>query len=127
MSEEVRIPIVEERAHISKRVVETERVRVRSIPVEEQVTLREFVKSETVEVTRVPVGREVAEAPMTRTEGDVTIIPVLEERLVIEKRLFLVEEVHLRRTERTEAIDLDTTLRRTRVDVERENLHQQES
>ena len=126
MSEEFRIPIIEEQAHIAKRLT-TERVRVRTSPVSEEVVVRDAVQSETVEVTRVPIGREVAETPLTRTEGDVTIIPVLEERLVVEKRLVLVEEVHVRRTTRTEQIELPTTLRRTRVDVERSALNPQET
>ena len=48
-------------------------------------------------VERVPVDQFVDEAPQVRTEGDVTIIPVLEERYVLEKRLVLVEELHIRR------------------------------
>ena len=124
MSDEVRIPIVKETAHVTKRVFETEHVRVQTTPVSEDVVVRDAVQQQQVEVTRVPVGREVTEAPLTRTEGDVTIIPVLEERLVIEKRLFLVEEIHVRRSTRIEPVELPTTLRRTRVDVERTALNQ---
>jgi stress response protein YsnF len=79
-----------------------------------------------VDVTRVPIGREVTEAPAVRTEGDVTIVPVFEERLVVEKRLFLVEELHVRRTVSVDPVELPTTLRRTRVEVERTELDQEE-
>ncbi len=44
----------------------------------------------------MPVGRVVDEAPAARAEGDTTIIPVVEERLVVVKQLFLVEEIHVR-------------------------------
>ena len=126
MPEQLHIPIVEEEAHVTKRAVETEHVRVRTFTAEEEVIVREELRREQVEVTRVPVDREVAEAPAIRTEGEVTIVPVLEERLVVEKRLFLVEELHLRRRVATEEVAVPTTLRRTQVDVERTEVDQQE-
>jgi len=120
MPDELRIPIIEEEARVVKRVTDIERVTVHIAAEEDQVFLRDELRHEQVEVVRVPVNREVAEAPPVRTEGDLTIVPVLEERLVVEKRLFLVEELHLRRTVVTESVELPTTLRRTRVDVERQ-------
>ena len=119
MPDELHIPIVEEEARIIKRVTDIEQVTVRVATDEEQVFVREELRSEQVVVTRVPIGREVAEAPLTRTEGDLTVIPVLEERLVVEKRLFLVEELHLRRTVAIDPVELPATLRRTHVEVER--------
>ena len=46
----------------------------------------------------MPIDRQVDVAPKIRIEGDLTIVPVLEEILVVEKRLILKEEVHIRRT-----------------------------
>ena len=126
MSDELIIPVVEEQIHVTKRVSDLERVRVTTTPVSEEVVVRDAVRQQHVEVARIPIGREVAEAPLTRTEGDTTIVPVLEERLVVEKKLFLVEEVHLRLQTRTETVEMPTTLRRTRVDVERTPINQQE-
>jgi stress response protein YsnF len=126
MSDDLTIPVVEEEATILKRPVETERVSVRTSSDEEQVLVRDEVRREHVAITRVPKDEEVAEAPAIRTEGDVTIVPVLEERLVVEKRLFLVEELHLRRAVEHQAVELTTTLRRTRVEIEREDLEHQE-
>ena len=126
MSDDLTIPIVEEEATILKRSVETERVSVRTSSDEEQVLVQDELRREHVEITRVPKDEEVAEAPAIRTEGDVTIVPVLEERLVVEKRLFLVEELHLRRSVAHQAVELPTTLRRTRVEIEREDLEHQE-
>ncbi|HYO80442.1 MAG TPA: DUF2382 domain-containing protein [Bryobacteraceae bacterium] len=51
--------------------------------------------TEEAEVKRVSVNRMVTEAPQTRIEGEVTIVPVVEEVLVIEKRLLLKEEIHI--------------------------------
>lgn len=126
MSNDRVIPIVEEQAHVTRRRAETERVSVRTSPVVEDVLIREMLTHEQVEVTRVAVDREVDAAPVIRTEGDVTIVPVFEERLVVEKRLFVVEELHLRRTVRSEQVELPTTLRRMHVEVTREDLNPQE-
>jgi stress response protein YsnF len=46
---------------------------------------------------RAAMGRMVETAPEIRTESDVTILPVVEEVLVVEKRLVLKEELHIRR------------------------------
>ena len=127
MSEELRIPIVQEEAHVFKRAVTTDRVTVRTGAEEHQVTLSEDLWRGHVAVARVPMEREVAEAPPVRTEGDVTVIPVVEERLVVEKRLFLVEEVHLTRGRELEHVEVPATLRRTRVDIERDTLPEQEN
>jgi uncharacterized protein (TIGR02271 family) len=117
--DELRVPVLQEEAHVAKRERDTERVQVRTSVSHRQVTLDETVEREEVEVRRVAVGREVSEAPAIREEGDLTIIPVLEERLVVEKRLFLIEEIHLVRHRTTEAVSIPTELRRTEVEIER--------
>ena len=58
-------------------------------------------------------------APQIRTEGDVTIVPVLEEVLVVEKRLVLKEELHIRRRIITETVEVPVTLHKQRAIVER--------
>ena len=126
MSEEYRIPIVQEEAHVFKRAVTTDRVTVRTGAEEHQVFIRDELVRGQVTVQRFAVEREVATAPPIRTEGEVTIIPVVEERLVVEKRLFLVEELHLTRETALERVEVPATLRRTRVDIERNELPQQE-
>lgn len=126
MPDNLYIPVLQEEAHVSKRALETERVSVRTFTEYEHVTVSDEVRRERVEVTRIPAGHVVSEAPGVRTEGDLTIVPVLEERLVVEKRLFLIEELHVRRTTTTEPIELPATLRRTRVEVERTEIDQQE-
>ena len=121
MSDDVIIPIVAEEARVFRQA-QTERVSVRTIPEEHEVVLRDMVQRENIEITRVPVDRQVADAPPVRVEGDVTIVSVIEERLVAEKRLFVVEEVHLRRRSSVEQVELPATLRRTRVEIEREDM-----
>jgi stress response protein YsnF len=115
------VPLVEEHVVIDKRRVETGRVRVRVVSDEETINLSNTVTDQTVEVTRVPVGREVTEVPAIRQEGDITIMPVLEEILVVEKRLMLVEEVHIRRVVSQTEVSTPVTLRRQRADIERQD------
>jgi stress response protein YsnF len=122
MSDQLRVPIVEEEAHLLKHKVAREHVSVRTSTEDNQVVVRDLLKREHIDVTRVPKDEEVAQAPAVRVEGDVTIVSVLEERLVVEKRLFLVEELHLRRTVQSDEIAVPTTLRRTRVEIERDDL-----
>lgn len=116
---EERVPLVEERLRVGTRVSETGRVRVRLTTEEIPEQIRGDVWREAVEVARVPVDREVQEAPEIRTDGELTIIPVLEERLVVERRLFLVEEIHLRRAVSVDKVEGTVLLRRQRADVER--------
>jgi stress response protein YsnF len=44
---------------------------------------------------------------------------VFEERLVVEKQLFLVEEVRIRRTTSVESVEVPVTLRKELATVER--------
>ena len=50
-----------------------------------------------VEIERVPIGRTIEVVPSISQEGDTTIIPVVEEIVVVERRLVLKEEVRIRR------------------------------
>jgi uncharacterized protein (TIGR02271 family) len=85
----------------------------------EERILKEMLSQETVEVERVPVNRVVDSIPQIRTKSDVTIVPVFEERLVVEKQLVLVEEVRIRRTASVENVEVPITLRKERATIER--------
>ncbi len=67
---------------------------------------------------RVPVGRVVQEAPQTRQEGDTLIVPVLEEVLVVEKRLVLKEELHIRKRSSERVEQQTVRLRSENVEIE---------
>lgn len=122
LGEEVVLPLIEETARIDKRAVETGRVRVSTRTETIEQVLRESLRSDQVEVTRVSLNRTLAEGealPQVRTENGVTIIPVLEEILVVEKRLVLKEEVHVRQTTSGEDVEVPVMLRRQHAEVER--------
>jgi stress response protein YsnF len=117
--ETVRVPLAEEEVRISKREVTTGTVQVRTeVDVREEVS-ETTLNEEVVEVTRVPFDRVVDDVPIVRTEGDLTIVPILEEVAVVVKRLVLKEEVHIRRRRRTKDVAIPVELRRERAVVER--------
>jgi len=113
------IPLIEEELVIGRKSVTTGKVRVstRTDLVEESASLD--LQQDSVEVTRVAIDRDIDEVPPVRTEGDVTIVPVVEEVLVVEKRLVLKEELHIRRQVTSERVDVPVTLRKQRAIVER--------
>jgi uncharacterized protein (TIGR02271 family) len=117
------IPLVEERLEVGKRRVESGRVRVRvAVDTREEIVPAELDRDE-VEVRRVPRNVAVSELPGVRLEGDTTIIPVVEEQLVVEKRLVLVEEIHVVRRTRTTVEEIPVALRSERAEIEREARH----
>jgi len=118
------VPLLEEHAEIVRSVVETGRVRVQLHTEFEPAQVQAELRSEAVSVERVAIGRTIPEGeapPMPREEegGAVLIVPVLEEVLVVEKRLVLREEIHLRRRTTSESVTEDLTLRRQTAEVER--------
>jgi stress response protein YsnF len=114
----VRIPLVEEDLTVGKKELVTGRVRVKTSTETVEQVAQVDLDEEHVEVFHVPVGIEVDTPPQVRVEGEVTIIPVLEEILVVEKRLFLREEVHIRRSVRSERVSIPVQLRKQTATVE---------
>ena len=120
MSEETKaVPLIEEVAQIEKRAVPTGKVTVRTISDTYAELVDVNLSEETVRVERVTIDREVAVVPTVRTEGNVTIIPVFEERLVVEKRLVLVEEIHVTKIRTVENVEIPVELRKQRAVVDR--------
>jgi uncharacterized protein (TIGR02271 family) len=117
--EETVIPVVEEEAHLEKRLVERNRTRITKQVHTEEETIETPLRQERVQVERVPVER-IIDSPLTsHYDGDTLVIPVMEEVLIIEKKLFLKEEVRVTKyvgeTEHQETV----TLRKEAVTVER--------
>ena len=110
---------IEEHVQVGTRVRETGRVVARTVTELREETVDAGGWRETVEVERVPVGRVVEAAEPARDEDGVTVVPVYEEVLVVQKQLVLREEVRLTtRRERVPGPER-VTLRRQRVEVDR--------
>ena len=113
------IPVFEEELSVAKRVVETARVRVSRVTHHHQQLVDELLQHEKVEVEHIPIDRPIEAMPSIRQEGDVTIIPVVEEVLKVERHLVLKEEVHIRRIKQTQRYQESVTLRRQEAQVSR--------
>jgi uncharacterized protein (TIGR02271 family) len=97
--ETVVVPVVAERLDVQKRKVEAGGVRIKKIVREREEIVDEPLIREEVQVKRVPINR-VVEGPIpVRHVGNTMIVSLLEEVLVVEKRLMLKEELHITKGE----------------------------
>src|SRR5688572_13767177 len=92
--DEVVVPVVEETAEISKRVVERGTVRLSKVVSEREEIIPASVLQDEIEIEHVARDQWLEKPAETRQEGDTLIVPVMEEVLVVEKRLKLREEIH---------------------------------
>lgn len=118
----LRVPVIAEQLAIGTRTVDTGRgVRVHKTVIEQPVTIDERLGRDEVEVRHVAVDRIVApdEAPANRYEGDTLIVPILEEVLVVERRVRIKEELHITRVRREEHYQEEVVLKAEQVRVER--------
>ena len=113
------IPVVQEEAHIDLVREQTGTVRVRKVIHQTALPIGAVGYREVVETSRVPVNRVVQEVRPPWHEGDVLVIPVYEERQVIE--LVLLEEIHVVRRRQAATDKVAVSLRRVEVIVERLN------
>jgi uncharacterized protein (TIGR02271 family) len=96
------ISLLAEEAVVLKQAVETGRVQVTRVTHEREQFIDEELARERVEIERIPIGRQVDSMPAMREEGEIIVIPIVEEVLVVERRLLLKEEVRIRRVRTTE-------------------------
>jgi uncharacterized protein (TIGR02271 family) len=114
------IPLTQEELSVTIRKIETGRVRVSTRMLEHTGLARADLYQEDVKVEHVPIGRVVDVAPPIREEGDTIIIPIIEEIMVVEKRLVLREEVRITRTRSVETFEQPVQLRTMVAEVERD-------
>ena len=116
---EIVVPLIAEQIRISKKTVETGGIRVHKTVREDVQRIDEPIVREHLDVERVEINQFVETAPAVRYEGDVMIVPVLEEVIVTQKRLLLREEIRL--TKRREEISnvQEITLRREEISLEK--------
>ena len=116
------IEVIEETARVDVVRREAGRVRVETTTDTVDEVLTQDLHGTRTEVVRVPIGRTLdpgEAAPPVRTEGNVTIIPVMEEIAVVETRLVLREELHVTRHDTVETVSIPVTLRKQTATVER--------
>lgn len=120
-SDELVIPLASEEVSITNREVVKGRARIHVVTDAVEQNIQTDLSGEDVEIRHVPVNRYIEPGevkPLTRTEGDIVIIPIIEEVAVIEKRLFLKEELHIHRHAISRPAEIPVTLRKQRAEVE---------
>jgi len=95
----VRVSAVKEEIAVGVATVETGAVRVRKVVHEDLQPVSMCLRTQQVDVQRIPVNRPVEERDEPRREGDTLIIPIYEYVPVVRMRLTLKEEVHVKTTE----------------------------
>ena len=118
-SDNIVVPVVVEELDVRKRQVETGRVRLKKVVREHEEMVDEPLLREEVTVERAAINQIVNEPVPVRYEGDTMIVPVLEEILVVEKRLVLKEEIRITRQRVEQREPQRVTLRSEEVIVER--------
>lgn len=121
--EKITIPVIEEQVKVSKKVIETARVKLSKTVTENIESVEIPLVQEEIVVKRIPKNEFIdVIPPASRYEGDIMIIPVLKEVAVVEKRMMLVEEIHVSKvkTEKTETHEV--AVRKEEIKVSRTKL-----
>lgn len=117
------VSLAEERVELGTEKVVDRRVRLtRSTRTDEKFIETELTHEEAV-IERVSKNEAVkpGNIPQARQEGDVTIIPIIEERIEIVKYYVLTEEIHIIKKLRTETHQENITLRSQEINISTED------
>lgn len=113
------IPVIEEEVTIEKHIVPTGKVNItKRVREQEEIVDVPTYKGE-VNVNRVPVNTFVEKHPPIRHEGDTMIIPIVQEQIVMVKKLLLVEELHVQNRVIESHYSQTVTLLKEEVEVTR--------
>lgn len=121
------ISLAAEQLEVEVRTVETGTVTVATQVIETEEVVSLPLQRDDVEIERISMNQVVEYALPTRQEGDVTIIPVYEEVLVVTRQLVLKEELHVRLRRSVQAAPPQVfKLRREEVTINRIPSHSPE-
>jgi uncharacterized protein (TIGR02271 family) len=121
------IPVIQEKVVVDKRIVETGVTRIKKEIHEHEETVDLPLIKDEVQVERVLVDQFVEELPEVRYVGETLIVPIMEEVLVVEKRLLLKEELHITKVAKTHHDPKKVTLRSEEVRIEHEDKTEQKA
>ena len=111
------IPVIEEHLNIDKKTVETGKYQIKKTVSREDFSQDIPTIHEKVDIQRVQVNKYIDSPPQIRYEGDTTIIPVIKEVVVVEKKLMLVEEIHVTKTNREVSVNVKDQIQREDVEI----------
>jgi len=119
IEEETVLRLLEEELSIGRRKVETGRVRVHRATREVVQSVDEELFHDQHEIETIAIGTFVDERPLMRETDDEIIIPIVEEVLVVERRLRLKEELHIKKQRVSQRHREDVILRVQEAHVSR--------
>ena len=117
--EPIVVPVLVEELEVQKQQVETGKVRITKVVHEHETVVDEPLWRDKVAISRLPMQRVVDGPIPMREDNGTTIISVVEEVLVVEKRWMLREEIHIRKRRTETHQPQPITLRSEEVQVER--------
>jgi len=116
------IPVLKEQLHVEKRLEEAGIVRISKQLTEHEQTVTIPLLAEEIQVERIAINQLIdSPPPALRYEGETMIIPVIKEVAVVEKRLMLVEELHIVKRQGQKQETQQVKLKEEEVKVERIN------
>src|SRR5688500_7704195 len=120
--EEIVVPLIEEGLTVDKRWMEAGEVVIRKQVETTSEVLPVEIEYEEVRIDRVPVNRVLAygEQTASRQEGDTLIVPVVEEEVVVSKRLVLREEVHITKLRHARTEEVTEKVRRENIVIDQQ-------
>jgi uncharacterized protein (TIGR02271 family) len=114
------LPVVEETVHVEKKTTETGKVKISKTVKVDTETVNLLQVQDEVQIERIPINEFVqTPPPPLRYEGNIIIIPVLQEVMVTEKRLLLIEEVRITKRKVESKESQEVALRKEELKVER--------
>jgi uncharacterized protein (TIGR02271 family) len=113
------VPLHAEEFMVAKRRIVTGRTRISTITRQQEKLVEELLARERVEIERTPIGKPLEHVPAVREEGDTLVIPVVEEVLMVQRRLVLKEEIRVRRVHETERHQERVKLRKQEATITR--------
>jgi uncharacterized protein (TIGR02271 family) len=119
VGDETVLRLLEEELSVGRRTVETGRVRIHRATREVVQSVDEELFHDQHEIESVAIGTFVDERPLIRETDDEIIIPIVEEVIVVERRLRLKEELHIRKKRVSERHREDVVLRVQEAHVSR--------
>ena len=118
---DVTLKLAEEQIELTKQKVVDGRVRVTRSTTEHDEVINTLLNKEKVEVEHVAKAQHVEPMPEIREENGVLIVPVVEEEIVVVRKLVLKEEIHIRKVQETVPFQEVVTRRKQQVNIEKED------
>ena len=112
-----KMQVCQEELKIKKR-----RIPVKKLSIRKRTKYTDFkseipLVSEQLSYTEVPFNTEVEQIPEVRQEGDTTIIPVIKEIPIISKKIVLIKEIHITRSQSLGTETIEAKLRSEEVEI----------